>query len=146
PAPSERRAGLESASQRRHLALDARLAARHFREPSVQGRKLAPRLRRLARELAPLRLECLEMSQDTLGLAAGSLDILLAAQPRRLLGMDRDLQNLLSASQRFDLAVQRLELPRGFFCLEGEAPQPFRRLARGPVPARARMTVWPPPG
>jgi hypothetical protein len=74
------------------------------------------------------------MAQHALGLAVGGLDILLAAQPRSLLSVDGNLQDLLAASQRFDLDVERLEASRRFFRLEGERAQLFRELAQGPLP------------
>src|SRR3990170_6438910 len=133
--------GLEALPQRRHLPLDVRLATRNLRQPPVQRLELARRRRRLARELAFLGLECFEMAQHALGLAAGGLDILLVAQPGRLLSVDGDLQNLLAPPQRSDLAVERMESPLGLLGLKSKPAQLLRELAQRPLPPEKRMVI-----
>ena len=91
--------GLEAGPYSRRLPLYVRLAGHHLRQAPLQRLQLARRRRRLARELAPLCLERLEMAQHALGLAVSSLDVLLAAQPGGLLGVDGNLQDFLAAPE-----------------------------------------------
>src|SRR5258705_627029 len=99
----------ESAPERRHLPLDITFSGGAAGHALFQGLQLLPGGGRFALELTFFTLQGLQMPQDPLRLTMGSLDVLLAGQACGFLGMNGDLQYLLTPAQRFDDPGQRLE-------------------------------------
>jgi len=81
------------------------------------------------------------MSQHPFRLTVRSLDVLLAGEACRFLGMNGNLQNFLAAAKRFDLAVERLESSLLLLGLQGELAKLFGELAQDPLPAEERMII-----